>query len=227
MQQGLHKLRLVVLLPFFAIATTLHAQSDETPVTILALGDSLTAGYGLPPEDGLVPQLQGVLDAANSAISVVNAGVSGDTTGAALARFEWVLTPEVDAVIIALGGNDHLRGLSPDMTRDNLDQIVGIAKARNLQVLIVGMTAPGNFGSAYKETFDAIYPDLADTYDALFYAEFFQGIAKVASLEEAITQLMQADGLHPNSEGIAIIAKDLAPLVVDLANRAREADPEG
>lgn len=116
------------------------------PVTIAALGDSLTQGFGLPPEDGLVPQLQRWLEANGAEVTLINAGVSGDTTAGGLARIDWTLTDEVDALIVALGGNDVLRGIAPEAVRANLDGILTKATARDLPVLLVGTEAPQNFG---------------------------------------------------------------------------------
>ena len=131
----------------------------EAPVTVLALGDSLTQGYGLPQEEGFVPQLRDWLTDHGVAAQIVNGGVSGDTTAGGAARVDWSLTPEVDAMIVALGGNDLLRGIEPDVARGNLERILQAAKANAVEVLLVGMDAPGNYGAAYKTDFDAIYPE--------------------------------------------------------------------
>lgn len=180
----------------------------------MALGDSLTQGYGLPQDQGLVPQLQGWLAAHGTPATVVNAGVSGDTSAGGLARFDWSLTPETDALIVILGGNDMLRGLDPAMTRANLEGILKAAAARNLPVLLVAMRAPGNFGPAYKRDFDAIYPGLATQYGVALADHFFTPLGG----EDAASArpLLQADGIHPNAEGVVKVVDWLGPQVQKL-----------
>lgn len=186
------------------------------PVTLVALGDSLTAGYGLPPDQGLVPQLQAWLTASGAEVTVVNAGVSGDTTAGGLSRLDWTLTPDVDAVIVTLGGNDMLRGIDPATSRANLEAILKGITARGLPFLLVAMQAPGNYGPDYKAQFDAIYPDLAKTYGPLpapvFFAPLLEGSADPATVQ----QWMQADGIHPNAEGVGKIVAGLGPEVQTL-----------
>jgi acyl-CoA thioesterase-1 len=189
-------------------------------VTIAALGDSLTQGYGLPPDDGFVPQLQRWLDAKGVDATILNAGVSGDTTQGGLSRVEWTLTPEVDALIVALGGNDLLRGIDPAVARTNLEGIMKAAEARDLPVLLVGMTAPGNYGPDYKAQFDAIYPDLAAQYGALLHPDFLGAIAAQPDREAALRTYMQPDGLHPNAEGVRLMVEDVGPAVIDLVEQA-------
>jgi acyl-CoA thioesterase-1 len=190
-------------------------------VTIAALGDSLTAGYGLAPEDGFVPQLQGWLTAAGTEAVVLNAGVSGDTTQGGLSRVDWTLTPDVDALIVALGGNDLLRGLDPALSRANLDGILKAAAGRGIPVLLVGMEAPGNFGPDYKAAFDAIYPELAQEYGAVFYKGFLDALTSLPDRQAAFAAYMQPDGLHPNREGVALIVDAMGPSVQDLVARVR------
>lgn len=191
------------------------------PVTVVALGDSLTAGYGLPPDDGLVPQLEGWLKAKGADVVIVNAGVSGDTTAGGLSRLEWSLTPETDALIVTLGGNDMLRGLPPEEARANLTAILDGAKTRGLPVLLVGMKAPGNYGPDYKATFDAIYPDLATQYNALLYPGFFDALTMGNPDPAAAQAFMQADGIHPNAEGVKKIVEGLGPAVQALLASAQ------
>ncbi|MFZ1725441.1 MAG: arylesterase [Albidovulum sp.] len=191
------------------------------PATVVALGDSLTAGYGLPVEDGLVPQLQRWLTAHGTDAVLVNAGVSGDTTAGGLARTDWTLTPDVDAIIVTLGGNDLLRGLPPAEARANLDAILAKAKARNLPVLLIGLVAPGNYGADYKASFDAIYPDLAAKYTALYVKNFLAPIAAQPDRETALNTLMQADRIHPNARGVALIVDALGPKVQELVKRVK------
>ena len=190
------------------------------PVTIAALGDSLTQGYGLAQADGFVPQLQAWLDAQGAKVTLINAGVSGDTTAGGAARVAWTLTPDVDAMIVALGGNDMLRGLAPADARSNLDSILRAAQQAGVEVLLVGMRAPGNFGPDYKTKFDALYPALAQEYGTGFVPDFLGAITGDGADPSAINGRMQADGIHPNPAGVALIVQALGPSVLDLAARA-------
>ncbi|MEL7097265.1 MAG: arylesterase [Pseudomonadota bacterium] len=190
------------------------------PVVIAALGDSLTQGFGLPQEQGFVPQLQRWLDANGAEATVINAGVSGDTTAGGLSRVAWTLTPEVDAMIVALGGNDLLRGIDPAASRANLDGIMQAAEAAGVEVLLVGMQAPGNYGPDYKEAFDQIYPDLAEAYGAQLMESFFAGLGDTSD-PAALRDFVQADGIHPNAEGVVRIVEGFGPQVLDLIARAR------
>lgn len=186
------------------------------PLTLVALGDSLTQGYGLAPEDGFVPRLQEWLRAHGQDVTVVNAGVSGDTTAGGLARLEWTLTPDVDAMIVTLGGNDLLRGIDPAMSRANLEGILKGAAAHHVPVLLVAMQAPGNFGPDYKSSFDAIYPDLAAHYHARLAPGFFAPLQKDNPDPAALAPYLQADGMHPNPEGVKKIVDGLGPQVIAL-----------
>lgn len=188
-------------------------------VTIAALGDSLTAGFGLVPEQGFVPQLEAWLRARGSEVTVMNAGVSGDTTAGGLARVAWTLTPEIDALVVALGGNDLLRGLPPEVSRANLEGILQVAQAEGLPVLLIGLPAPGNYGPDYRDAFDAIYPDLAEAYGALMEPNFLGALGE--NTPENLRAFMQADGIHPNAKGVAKIVEALGPRVLELAERAR------
>lgn len=183
----------------------------DAPVTVLALGDSLTQGYGLPEEDGFVPQLRDWLADQGVAADVINAGVSGDTTAGGAARVDWSLTQEVDAMIVALGGNDLLRGIAPETARANLDKILQVAEARDVEVLLVGMDAPGNYGADYQTAFDAIYPDLSEAYGTLYAPDFFAGLGEGGPSE--LQRYFQEDGIHPNADGVARIVEDLGPHV--------------
>lgn len=189
-------------------------------ITIAALGDSLTQGYGLPPEDGFVPQLQTWLQDQGKDVAILNAGVSGDTSAGGLARIAWTLSEDVDAVIVELGANDLLRGIDPSVTRENLDGILSEITSRGLPVLLAGIPAPGNYGPEYKTEFDAIFPELASTYDALLYENFLGGLAVGENLNAA-SGVMQSDGVHPNATGVSQIVADIGPLVVDLLDRAQ------
>lgn len=201
-----------------SISVVCAGMAQAEPVTIAALGDSLTQGYGLVDGQGFVPQLQRWLDAQGADAVIINAGVSGDTTAGGLSRVAWTLTPDVDAMIVALGGNDLLRGLSPDMARDNIDGILSAAREADVDVLLVGMEAPGNYGADYKAAFDALYPDLASRYETLFLDSFFAGFE--TNDLSAVSQWMQADGIHPNAQGVAKIVEAFGPHVLDLIARA-------
>lgn len=192
------------------------AQAEE--VVIAALGDSLTQGYGLPVEDGFVPQLQRWLTAEGADVRLINAGVSGDTTAGGLARVDWTLTPDVDGMIVALGGNDLLRGLDPVQARGNIEGILQAADGAEVKVLLVGMQAPGNFGADYKTQFDAIYPELAEVHNNLYLDNFFAGLAEGdAPLDPvALRDFFQADGIHPNAEGVVRIVERVGPEVLAL-----------
>ena len=191
----------------------LAGMARAEPITLLALGDSLTAGYGLAEGEGLVPQLQAWLQAQGSDVVVVNAGVSGDTTAGGLSRLDWSLTPDVDAVMVLLGGNDLLRGLPPAEARKNLDAILSGITARGLPVLLIPMQASMNFGPEYKAAFDAIYPELAAQYGALLADPYFAALGTDLS---SLGDLMQGDGIHPSKAGVAKIVPVLGPKVQEL-----------
>ncbi|WP_416351243.1 arylesterase [Celeribacter halophilus] len=204
---------LLIALPAFAAAE---------PVRIAALGDSLTQGYGLVQQEGFTVQLQNWLDAHDVEATIVNAGVSGDTTAGGLSRVAWTLTPDIDAMIVALGGNDLLRGLSPDLSRANLAGILDVAQEKNVPVLLIGMQAPGNFGADYKMQFDAIYPELAQDYGTLYVEGFLKPLTDIGPWEQVLKTHMQPDGIHPNAAGVAVIVEAIGPKVAELAERAQE-----
>jgi acyl-CoA thioesterase-1 len=201
------------------LALIFSAPAWAAPVTIVALGDSLTAGYGLAPEQGFVPQMQAWLTAQGRDVTLINAGVSGDTTAGGLSRLDWSLTPDTQALIVELGGNDVLRGLPPAEARANLEAILQGAKARGLPVLLIGMQAPGNYGPDYKAAFDAIYPELAQTYGATYAPSFFAPLMEGQTDPAALQGLMQADGIHPNAAGVEKIVAGLGPTVIELLDR--------
>lgn len=191
-------------------------------VTLVAFGDSLTAGYGLAPEDGFSAQLQDWLTAQGQEVTVVNAGVSGDTTAGGLARLDWTLTPEVKAMIVTLGGNDMLRGTDPAETRANLDAILKGASAKGVKVLLVGMQSPGNYGPEYKAAFDAIYPELAAQYQVDFFPSFFGPLIGNRTPDPSVlAPYLQPDGLHPNPEGVKRIVAGMGPAVVTLLDEVQ------
>jgi len=188
-------------------------------VTIAMLGDSLTQGYGLPANDGLVPNLEAWLQQRGHDVVLINAGVSGDTTAGGLSRIAWTLTEEVDAIVIGLGGNDVLRGLDPVITKNNLAGLLEVVIGRQIPALLVGMEAPNNYGTEYKMAFDPIYQDLAETYGTLYYQSFFEVFAKNGLTPEQTVEFLQSDRIHPNAQGVDMIVEDMAPFVADLINQ--------
>ena len=201
----------LVLVPQFTLAA-------GQPVRILALGDSLTAGYGVPDGDAFPTVLEHALKARGLDVSVINAGVSGDTSAGGLARLDWSLEDAKNppsAAIVELGANDGLRGLPVDEMAKNLDAILARFKARGIPVLLTGMKAPRNYGEAYARNFDAVFPQLAKKYGVLFYPFFLDGVV-------LNTNLLQADGLHPNPMGVDVIVKNITPMVVRLVQQAKE-----
>lgn len=202
------------MLALIVAGFALPVQAQDT--AILALGDSLTQGYGLLDHEGFVPQLRDWLEARGHNLRIVNGGVSGDTTAGGLARVEWSLTPDIRGMIVALGGNDLLRGIEPAVSRANIEGILKIAEANQIEVLLVGIEAPGNYGPDYKTEFDAIFPELAEAHGTLYAESFFAGI--VAAGGEMSTY-MQYDGIHPNAQGVALIVEDLGPRVEALVSR--------
>jgi len=190
--------KLTIVLFFLSVSASTGVAG---PVVIAALGDSLTQGYGLPPEVGFVPQLETWLREQGEDVRILNAGVSGDTTAGGLSRVDWTLTPDVDAMIVALGGNAALRGVDPANSRANIDGILTAAADRDLPVLLVGIAAPGNYGEDYQRDFDAIYPDLADEYVALLHPNFLAALARNGSPMSPDPEFFQSDNLHPNGHG--------------------------
>jgi len=190
----------------------------ETPVKIVALGDSLTAGLGLPEKDGFVARLQAALAAKGIAVTIMNAGVSGDTSAGGLARLDWSVPEGTDAVILELGANDMLRGFKPQVTRGALDAILQRLKDRHIAVLLCGMRAAPNLGGDFARSFEPIYPELAAKYGVLLYPFFLDGVAGDRSLN-------QHDGLHPTAAGVDTIVAGILPKVEELIARVRAARP--
>ena len=201
-----------LLISVVALVVLLVPARAET-LTILAFGDSLTAGYGLPAEQAFPVKLEAALRAKGHDVTILNGGVSGDTAGDGLARLEWSLSEDVDAAIVAFGGNDVLRGLPPEQAEQALDKIMDILKARGLPTLVAGMLAPPNLGADYGAAFNGIYPRLAEKHGALLYPFFLDGVA-------AIARLNQADGLHPTGEGVDVIVARMLPTVEELLTKA-------
>jgi len=192
------------------------AQAADRPVKIVAFGDSITAGYGLPADQAFPARLARALEAKGYAVSIANVGVSGDTTGGGLDRLDWSVPQGTEAVILELGANDMLRGLDPAATRATLDKILGKFDERHIPVLLAGMKAMRNLGSDYARNFDAIYPALASTHSVVFYPFFLDGVA-------TDPRFNQGDGLHPNAAGVDVIVERILPQVEALIARARAA----
>ncbi|WP_298909809.1 arylesterase [uncultured Aliiroseovarius sp.] len=193
---------------------TSAAQAETTK--ILALGDSLTAGYGLPQGEGFVPQLEAALIQQGLDVQVVNAGVSGDTSAGGAARLGWILTDDIDVAMVALGGNDMLRGISPEETRRNLASILTELQDKGIPTLLIGVLASSNFGEGYRADFAQVFPDLAQEFSVDLFPNFLEGIASAGSFADARRLYLQADGLHPNPQGVALIVDKIVPSVVSL-----------
>ncbi len=183
-------------------------------VKILAIGDSLTAGYGLSQSESFPAQLQAALRAVGEDVRIANSGVSGDTSAGGRARLGWALLLKPDAVIIELGANDGLRGLDPGQTEANLDQMIANIKKQKLPILLTGMLAPPNLGQEYGTDFNGLFPRLAKKHKVLFYPFFLEGVAAVSALN-------QTDGIHPNAAGVREIVKRILPLVRELIWQVR------
>jgi acyl-CoA thioesterase-1 len=194
--------------------TPARAAQPGRPVRIVALGDSLTAGYQLAAQDAFPARLQAALRARGHAVEVENAGVSGDTSAGGLERLDWAVGEDVDAVILELGANDALRGIDPAITRRNLETIITRLKARGVAVLLTGMLAPPNMGPDYAAAFNPIFPDLASRHGLIFDPFFLDGVAAVPSLN-------LGDGMHPNPKGVAVIVERILPKVEELIAAAR------
>lgn len=200
----------------------LAVQAQNAPVVIAMLGDSLVQGYGLPADQSLVAQMQVALDPGAEGLRLINAGVSGDTTAGGAARIDWTLTPDVDGLVVLLGGNDMLRGLDPEQARSNLARILTVARDRDIGVLLIGMPAPGNYGPDYRVAFEQLYPALAERFDVPLYPDFFAGLRQGGGSSPAdLRPFMQADGIHPNARGVAAIVSDLSPSITALAQQLR------
>lgn len=195
-----------------ALATASHAAAART-LRLVALGDSLTAGFGLAPGKALPDRLEAALRAKGFDVKVINAGVSGDTAADGLARYEWAVPPGADALLVELGANDMLRGQKPEATKAALAAILDKARAAHLPTLLAGVRAAPNLGPEYDRAFDAIYPALAKAYGVPLYPFFLDGVA-------GDPKLNQADGLHPNAEGVEVIVQRILPAVEGLLKKA-------
>jgi acyl-CoA thioesterase I len=193
-----------------AILLTAAGAAPAAPAArILAFGDSLTAGFGLSPEQAFPARLQASLAALGIAVQVLNGGISGDTTADGVARLDWALADHPDIVLVELGANDALRGIDPKLSYANLDKILARLKASGVRAMLLGMASPANWGREYQQDFAAIYPALAAKYQVPLYPFFLDGVALDPSLN-------QPDGLHPNARGADIIAEKVAPYVARL-----------
>lgn len=205
-------LHLAVILFAFAGGNRIaHAE----PIQLVGLGDSLMAGYQLPQEDALPAQIERALRAKGHDVTIANAGVSGDTTAAGLARVDWSVPDGTDGVILELGANDALRGIAPAQTERNLDAILERLTARGIQVLLVGMLAPPNMGDQYGLEFNGIYPRLAEKYGVPLYPFVLDGVVAQANL-------LLDDGMHPNTEGLAVMTERMLPKVEELLARIEQ-----
>ena len=196
------------------LAFPLRPSLAEDPVKLLALGDSLTAGYGLKQGEGFADQLQTAFRKMGRPVTVINGGVSGDTSAGGLARIDWALADQPKVVIVELGANDMLRGIDPESTRRNLAGIIEKAQAAGAKVLLAGMKSQRNLGADYVQRFDAIYPELAKQYNVPLYPFFMAGI--VGADGSADTKLLQPDGLHPTEAGAKIIVDGIMPDLLKL-----------
>ena len=202
----------------FLLASLASAATGGT-ITITALGDSLVHGFGLKHREGFVWQLNEWLTRREVDATVTNAGVSGDTTAGGLERIEWTLDSNPDALIVVLGGNDLLRGISPAESRSNLDGILAAAEDAEIPVLLVGLEVPSNFGTEYKIELENAFRELAEKYDALFHESFFEALTREGSRDEVRIRYMQSDGIHPNADGISLIVEDIGITVLELVQR--------
>jgi len=203
------RILLVIATLLFSIQVAL-----AKPITLLALGDSLTSGLGLEANEAFPVKLEAALKSRYPDLKIINGGVSGDTAADGLARLDWALTDEVDGLIVELGANDALRGLDVSQTETALNAIMVKAQQKNLPVLILGMKSPPNMGPDYVASFDGLYPRLAEKYQALFYPFYLDGVAANAGLN-------QADGIHPNGQGVGVIVSKVMPSVEELIGKVR------
>jgi acyl-CoA thioesterase I len=205
---------MVRLITVFLMIWFMWGSGPLSATTILALGDSLTAGYGLGPGLSLPDKLQQALLAKGIDVTILNAGVSGDTASQGAQRLEWALTADVQAVIVELGANDALRGLAPAQAEAALREILQKLAQKKMPVLLLGMKAPPNMGADYQAQFDGIYPKLAAEFKTELYPFYLEGVAAQAALN-------QEDGIHPNEKGLAVIVPKLVPYVEKLIAETR------
>jgi acyl-CoA thioesterase-1 len=195
----------VLMLALMTLARPAWAETTR-PLKLVVLGDSLSAGLGLPAQDAFPAKLQKALQTKGIEVDMTNAGVSGDTSSGGRDRLDWSVPDGTDGVIVELGANDAMRGIDPDLTRAALTDIVARLKARKIAVMLCGMLAPPNFGADYGARFNSIYPELAKRFDVPLYPFFLDGVAAEARLN-------QADGIHPTAEGVDIVVGRMLPTV--------------
>ena len=214
----LNRLKYGLFLVFNKMIISLFVVSSfaiaDNQVKILMLGDSLTQGYGLEEKSGLVPVLQHWLSSNETEVFLINGGVSGDTTLGGLERLDWLLTPDIDGVVVALGGNDLLRGFDPEFTKNNLDKIFMKLKSKGISAAVVGTISPLNYGSEFKKEFDDIFPALAEDY-GLFYVDSFFAPLVDKQTQQISINLLQYDGIHPNNKGVEAIVAYIGPVIKD------------
>ncbi len=202
------------------------AHAGDEPLRLVALGDSLTQGYGLPQEEGLVPQLEAWLQAEGLDVIVINAGVSGDTTAGGRSRIDWTLADEPDAMMVALGGNDLLRGIDPATSRANLQAILERLTDEGVPAMLVGLPAPGNYGPEFRDAFEAMYLELSEDFDAPLYPNMLQPISDKYDLGLSYSELMQDDHLHPSAEGVAAIVEGMGPFIATWLEGIQDERPD-
>jgi acyl-CoA thioesterase I len=209
----------LALAGFIAAPAIPAVAQNSVPLKIVAFGDSLTAGYGLPAQETFPARLERALKARGHNVEIENAGVSGDTTSGGLSRLDWSIADGTDAVIVELGANDMLRGVDPKVTRQALDDILAKLKARNIPVLLAGMRAAPNLGADYANAFETIFTDLASKYDVVFYPFSLDGFAAQA-------RLALRDGMHPNAAGVEMIVNGILPKAEELIARVKRRAPD-
>jgi acyl-CoA thioesterase I len=218
MKRGLPLAVVIAAVGLLMVLCPMHTiEAEPRAPVIVAFGDSLTAGFGLPQGETFPVQLEAALKARGASVSVVNAGVSGDTAGAALKRLDWALPQDASAVIIELGGNDALEGIPTEAIKTSLEKIIEAVQAKGLPILLAGMEAPRNMGKDYVTAFAAIYTDLAARHGLVLYPFFLDGVV----LDDS---LMQGDGIHPNAKGVARIVELIMPKVDELLAKVKPQD---
>jgi acyl-CoA thioesterase I len=218
MKRGLPLAVVIAAVGLLMVLCPMHTiEAEPRAPVIVAFGDSLTAGFGLPQGETFPVQLEAALKARGASVGVVNAGVSGDTAGAALKRLDWALPQDASAVIIELGGNDALEGIPTEAIKTSLEKIIEAVQAKGLPILLAGMEAPRNMGKDYVTAFAAIYTDLAARHGLVLYPFFLDGVV----LDDS---LMQGDGIHPNAKGVARIVELIIPKVEELLAKVKAKD---
>ena len=206
------------IIPLIIYMAPTFAYSDQK---VFILGDSITHGFGLAVEDGLVNQLSNWFASAGLEVTFINGGVSGDTTAGGLERLSWSLTDDVSALVVALGANDVLRGFPPELTRENLSAIIDIAANNKTPVLLIGTFAPGNYGEQYKLQFDAIFTDLVEEKNIAYIDSYFKPMLDDVKNGKDVSYLLQSDGLHPNPAGVKVIVEYISPQLLKFLRKEK------